>query len=76
MAKPQNYHVTHRADGSWAVMGAGNQRASSLHTTQGSAISAARPLAQAAGGELRIHDRSNQIRESWSYGSDPCPPQG
>lgn len=76
MAKHQNYHVTHRADGSWAVMGAGNQRASSLHTTQGAAISAARPLAQESKGELRIHDRGNQIRESWSYGSDPCPPQG
>ena len=76
MAKPQNYHTTHRSDGSWAVIGEGNQRASSLHATQAAAIAAARPLAQQAGGELRIHGRDNQIRESWSYGNDPCPPKG
>jgi hypothetical protein len=71
-----NYHVTHRADSSWAVMGAGSQRASSLHTTQAAAIQAARPLAQQAKSELRIHASDNRIRESWSYGNDPCPPKG
>jgi hypothetical protein len=74
MAK--HYHVTHRADGSWAVKGAGNARASSLHTTQSAAIQAAKPLAQQAGGELRIHNTENRIREAWSYGSDPHPPKG
>jgi Uncharacterized protein conserved in bacteria (DUF2188) len=74
--QPQHYHITHRQDGSWAVIGAGNQRASSLHTTQAAAIGAGKPLAQGAGGELRIHGRDNLIRESWSYGNDPCPPQG
>ena len=69
MAK--HYHVTHRADGSWAVKGAGNARASSLHTTQGAAIQAAKPLARQAGGELRIHNTENRIREAWSYGNDP-----
>jgi len=72
----QDYHVTHRADGNWAVKGSGNQRASSLHTTQTSAIQAAKPLAQQAGGELRIHGTDNRIRESWSYGNDPYPPKG
>jgi hypothetical protein len=72
----QNYHVTHRSDGSWAVVGAGNTRASSLHDTQGAAIRAGRPLAQTASSELRIHGRDNQIREAWSYGNDPCPPPG
>lgn len=67
----QHYHVTHRADGSWAVKGTGNQRASSLHTTQAEAIQAARPLAQQAKGELRIHGADNRIREGWSYGNDP-----
>jgi hypothetical protein len=71
-----NYHVTHRADSSWAVMGEGSQRASSLHTTQSAAIQAARPLAQRAKGELRLHGTDNRIREGWSYGNDPCPPKG
>ncbi|WP_221032899.1 DUF2188 domain-containing protein [Actomonas aquatica] len=73
MAK--NYHVTRRTDG-WAVKGAGNSRASSLHSTQSAAIAAARPLAQNAGGELRIHGTDNRIREAWSYGNDPFPPKG
>lgn len=72
----KNYHVTHRQDGNWAVMGAGNSRASSLHTTQADAIQAARPLAQHGHGELRIHGRDNRIREGWSYGNDPFPPKG
>lgn len=71
----QNYHVTRRAD-KWAVVGAGNSRASSLHSTQGEAIRHAKPLAQAACGELRIHGRNNRIREAWSYGNDPYPPKG
>jgi hypothetical protein len=73
MAK--NYHVTRRSEG-WAVVGAGNNRASSIHRTQGEAISAGRPLAQQAKGELRIHGSDNRIRESWSYGNDPYPPKG
>ena len=72
----QNYHVTHRYDGSWAVVGAGNQRASSFHETQSSAIAAARPLAQGQRSELRVHGTDNRIRESWSYGNDPYPPKG
>lgn len=74
MAK--NYHVTRRADGSWGVKGGGNARASSLHGTQGAAIQAARPLAQQAKGELRIHGRNGKFREGWSYGNDPHPPKG
>lgn len=69
-------HVTHRADGTWANIGAGNERATSVHRTQAEAIQAAKPLAQQAGGELRIHGTDNRIRESWSYGNDPCPPKG
>lgn len=73
MAK--NYHVTRRGD-SWAVVGTGNSRASSTHGTQGEAIAAARPLAQQAKSELRIHGADNRIREAWSYGNDPHPPRG
>lgn len=73
MAK--NYHVVRRSD-SWAVVGAGNSRASSIHGTQAQAIASARPLAQQAKGELRIHGSDNRIREGWSYGNDPFPPRG
>ncbi|MBK1831342.1 DUF2188 domain-containing protein [Verrucomicrobiaceae bacterium R5-34] len=75
MAK-QNYHVTRRQNGSWAVKGEGNQRASSLHRTQAEAIQVARPLAQQEKAELRIHGKDNKIREGWSYGNDPHPPKG
>jgi hypothetical protein len=40
------------------------------------AIRVARPLAQKAEGELRIHGTDNRIRESRSYGNDPHPPKG
>ena len=72
----KNYHVTHRQNGDWAVVGTGNNRASTLHDTQREAIQAARPLAQHAQGELRIHGTDNRIREGWSYGNDPHPPKG
>ena len=74
--KSKHYHVTHRQDGSWAVIREGAERATSLHKTQGDAIQKARPLAQSTEGELRIHDRNNRIREGWSYGPDPHPPKG
>lgn len=71
----KNIHVTHRADNSWAVKGAGDKRASSLHTTQGAAINAAKPLAQGNRSELVIHDRQNHIRDKDSFGHDPNPPK-
>jgi hypothetical protein len=71
----KNIHVTHRKDGSWAVKGANDERASSLHPTQGEAINAARPLAQKNQSELVIHGRDNKIRDSDSFGPDPDPPK-
>jgi hypothetical protein len=70
----KNIHVTHRKDGAWAVKGEGDQKASSLHTTQGAAIAAAKPLAQKNASELVIHGRDNKIRDKDSYGGDPNPP--
>lgn len=72
----QNYHVTRRSKGGWAVKGTGNSRASSLHGTQADAIRAGRSLALDARSELRIHRRDNRIRKGWSYGNDPHPPKG
>jgi hypothetical protein len=73
MAK-KNIHVTHRKDGSWAVKGERDQKASSLHRTQGSAIAAGTPLAEKNHSELVIHGRDNKIRDKDSYGPDPNPP--
>ena len=71
----KNIHVTHRADGSWAVVGEGDARASSIHRTQTAAVDIARPLAMANHSELVIHDRQNRIRDKDSYGHDPFPPR-
>lgn len=72
MAK--NIHVTHRADNSWAVIGAKDSRASSLHKTQAEAIQIARGIAMNNQSELVIHDRNNRIRDKDSFGNDPVPP--
>lgn len=71
----KDIHVTHRRDGAWAVKGSGDERASSLHSTQEGAIEAARPLAERNRSELVIHGRDNLIRDKESYGNDPCPPR-
>ena len=68
---PKNIHITHRANGDWAVVGAGSERASSLHKTQYEAIFAGKPLAMSNKSELVIHDRYNRIRDKDSYGNDP-----
>lgn len=70
-----NYHVTPHSNG-WQVKGAGNERATSTHTTQAEAIEAGRELAIANEGQLFIHGRDGKIRDEWSYGNDPHPPKG
>ena len=72
----QNYYVTQRENGQWAATGEGNERASSLHSTQAEAIAAAKPLAQQNAAELRIQGRDGRFREAYSYGNDPYPPEG
>lgn len=74
MAK-KNIHVTHRKDKTWAVIGEGDKRASSVHKTQSAAIKAGMPIAKAKKSELVIHDRENKIRDKDSYGNDPNPPK-
>jgi hypothetical protein len=71
----KNIHVTHRADGTWAVIGEGDARASSLHETQAEAIAAAKPIAINNQSELVIHGRDNLIRDKDSFGNDPYPPR-
>jgi hypothetical protein len=71
----KNQHVVPH-NGAWAVRGAGNGRATSVHETQGAAIDAARAIARNQQSELLIHGRNGQIRERDSFGGDPFPPRG
>lgn len=71
----KNQHVVPH-EGGWAVRGAGNERATSVHETQAAAIEAARSIAQNQHSELLIHGRNGQIRERDSFGDDPFPPRG
>ena len=71
----KNQHVVPH-NGAWAVRGAGNERATSVHETQGAAIDAARAIARNQQSELLIHGRNGQIRERDSFGGDPFPPRG
>jgi hypothetical protein len=71
----KDIHITHRANGDWAVIGEKDSRASSLHDTQADAIEAGRGLAINNQSELVIHGRDNRIINSNSFGNDPNPPK-
>ncbi len=63
-------------DGDWAVVGAGNSRATVVVDTQQEAIQIARQIAINQGTELFVHGENGQIRYRNSYGNDPYPPRG
>lgn len=71
----KNQHVVPHSKG-WAVKSAGVSRAASLHSTQKSAIKAARSTAIKQGSEMLIHGTNGRIRERNTYGKDPFPPRG
>ena len=71
----KNQHVVPHQDG-WAVKGAGNQRATSVHDTQQQAIDTARGIARNQQSELVIHRPDGRIRDKDSHGHDPFPPKG
>jgi hypothetical protein len=71
----KNQHVVPHQEG-WAVKGAGNQRATSVHDTQQQAIDVARSIARNHESELVIHRQDGRIRDKDSYGNDPFPPKG
>ncbi len=71
----KNQHVVPRQNG-WAVKGAGNSKATSVHPTQAEAIQSARSTAINQKSEMLIHGRNGQIRERNTYGDDPFPPKG
>jgi uncharacterized protein YdaT len=70
----KNQHVVKTDDG-WGVKGAGNSRLTSEHKTQQKAINAAIPIAKHQKSEVVIHGRDGKIRDTDSYGLDPCPPK-
>ncbi len=71
----KNQHVVpHQGD--WAVKGAGNQRATSVHGTQQQAIDVAREIARNQQSELVIHRPDGRIRDKDSHGNDSFPPKG
>ena len=71
----KNQHVVPRQNG-WAVIGEGNQKASSVHETQKEAIGKARDTAKQQKTELLVHGKDGHIRARDSYGKDPYPPKG
>lgn len=67
-------HVIRREEG-WAVRGAGNSRDTVRTQTQKEAIEVARQIAINQKAELIIHGVNGKIRDTDSYGNDPCPPK-
>lgn len=70
----KNQHVVPHGD-EWAVKGAGNEKATSIHSTQKDAIDAARDIAINQRSEVVIHRPDGTIRDKDSYGNDPNPPK-
>lgn len=78
MSKKSNRHVVPSKKGGWDVKRAGAKKASGRFNTQAEAVSRARTIVKnAGGGEVRIHNRQGQIRDSDTVGrgNDPNPPR-
>jgi hypothetical protein len=75
MAK-ESRHVVPNPDGGWDVKKPGASKSSSHHDTQKEAeVRAKEIVSNAGGGEVRIHNRQGQIRDSDTVkpGNDPNP---
>lgn len=70
----KNQHVLPHGD-QWAVKGQGNEKATSVCSTQKDAINTARQIAKNQRSEVIIHRSDGRIRDRDSYGNDPCPPK-
>jgi len=75
MVMGKNQHVVPH-NGEWAVRGAGNDRVTSIHSTQAEAQAAARQIAINQQSEVVIHRPDGRIRDKDSYGNDDYPPKG
>jgi hypothetical protein len=71
----KNQHVVPRKDGNWAVVGAGNNKATRVTTTQKQAINIAKQIAKNQEAEVVIHGSDGKIRDKDSYGNDLNPPK-
>lgn len=73
----KNQHVVPRSEHLWAVLGEGNTRDTSHHSTQKAAMQAARKIAKNQQSEVLVHGVNRQIRQKNTYGPrDPFPPRG
>ncbi|WP_084652909.1 DUF2188 domain-containing protein [Nocardioides insulae] len=78
MGNDNRRHVVKNDQGGWDVRGEGAKRASAHADTQADAIARAREIVgNAGGGEVVIHGRDGQIRDSDTVrpGDDPFPPR-
>jgi len=76
--KPNQRNVVPNPNGGWDVTKPGASRASAHYDTQAEAIDRGRQiLHNDGGGELRIHNRQGQIRDTDTIapGNDPNPPR-
>jgi hypothetical protein len=67
-------HVVPRGT-EWAVRRENSSRDTSHHQTQEQAIRAGREISKNQRSELVIHRPDGRIRDSDSFGNDPCPPK-
>jgi hypothetical protein len=78
MSNENHRHVVPNKDGGWDVRAPEASRASSHTDTQAQAIDRAREIVHnAGGGEVVIHGRNGEIRDSDTVapGNDPNPPR-
>lgn len=75
MAKKRDIHVVRHPAGGWATRTEGAERVGGRYDTQGEATAAAKEQAERRRCEVVIHGRDGKIRDSDSYGNDPCPPR-
>lgn len=69
----KNQHVVKRDNG-WAVLGAGNSKATKITQTQAEAIGVAESIARNQESDTKVHGVNGKIRAGNSYGNDPAPP--
>ncbi|MBN2879782.1 MAG: DUF2188 domain-containing protein [Clostridia bacterium] len=74
MAKKTTQHVVHNPNGGWSVKKGGSKKYTETFNTQKEAINKAIDISRNQKAELRIHGADGKIRETRSYGNDPCPP--
>lgn len=73
MTRGKNQHVVKYPEG-WAIIGAGNSKATKVTNTQKEAIKIAEDIARNQQSDTKIHGRNGKIRAGNSYGNDPHPP--